>query len=256
MTYSCGVFETPDATMEEASVAKLDRICRKLGLGPGDHVLEIGTGWGGFARRAARHTGCRVTTTTISERQYEYATKLIQGDGLADRVTILDKDYRDLTGSFDHIVSIEMIEAIGAEQYDTFFRLCSDRLRPGGRMVLQAITIRDELFDAARLTVDFIRRYIFPGSCIPSVGAMRESISRVTDLEIDEIDDITEHYPPTLRAWRDALRHHADAAHELGYDDAFLRMWDFYFCYCEGGFAERRIGDIQMTLRKPEGGRA
>lgn len=251
MTYSCGIFETPHATLEQASVAKLERVCRQLGLGPDDHVLEIGTGWGSFALHAARSTGCRVTTTTISRQQFDRATARVREAGLQDRVTVLDLDYRDLTGCFDHVVSIEMIEAVGADHYDSFFRVCSGRLRPGGRMVLQAITIRDELFEKARRTVDFIRRYIFPGSCLPSLGVLREAISGATDLEITGVDDITQHYPPTLRAWRDGLLRRTSEAGRLGYDEAFLRMWEFYFCYCEGGFAEGRIGDVQMTLTKP-----
>jgi cyclopropane-fatty-acyl-phospholipid synthase len=247
MTYSCGVFEGSEATLADASRAKLERICRELDLNPGDHVLEIGTGWGSFALHAAAHYGVQVTTTTISAAQRTWALERVREAGLSDRITVLDRDYRDLEGRYDRVVSIEMIEAIGAEYYETFFRILADRLRPGGRVLVQAITIEDDRFEAARRTVDFIKQHIFPGSCIPSIGALREAMAP-SGLEIERVHDITEHYPPTLRAWRANLLHHHDDIRALGYDDRFLRAWLFYLCYCEGGFMERRIGTVQMTL--------
>ncbi len=251
MMYSSGVFERADNTLEEASLAKLDRICRKLELKPGDHVLEIGTGWGGFALHAARKYGCRVTTTTISRRQYELAEQRIRAAGLADRITLLLEDYRDLGGQYDKLVSIEMIEAVGHDYYDTYFRKCSGLLKPEGMMLLQGITIADRQYEQARRSVDFIQRHIFPGSCIPSVSALTASISRASDLRLFHLDDIGPHYATTLRRWRDNFFANIDAVKALGYPDSFIRMWDFYLCYCEGGFAERAIGDVQMLLVKP-----
>lgn len=251
LTYSCGIFPTPEASLKDASEEKLDRICRRLELRPEHHVLEIGTGWGSFALHAAGRYGCRVTTTTISRNQYERARARVAAAGLQDLVTVEQRDYRDLTGVYDRLVSIEMIEAVGAQYYDTYFGVCAGRLRPGGAMMLQAITIRDELFERARRTPDFIKHVIFPGSCIPSVAAMRASIARATELQVAEIHDITEHYAPTLEAWRRNLLARADEARQLGFDDVFQRLYEFYFCYCAGGFEERRIGDVQMLLVKP-----
>ncbi len=252
LTYSCGIFEHPEASLRDASVAKLDRICRRLALRPEHHVLEIGTGWGSFALHAAGRYGCRVTTTTISANQFALARARVAEAGLADRVEVLRRDYRDLDGIYDRLVSIEMIEAVGAEYYDTFFGICSRCLRPDGAMLLQAITIRGELFERARKTVDFIKHFIFPGSCIPSVAAMRASLERATDLRVEEVHDITPHYAETLERWRRNLLARARDARALGFDDLFLRLYEFYFCYCAGGFHERRIGDVQMLLCKPE----
>jgi len=251
LMYSSAVFERPGMTLEEASVAKLDRICRKLDLRPGDHVLEIGTGWGGFALHAAGRYGCRVTTTTISRSQYELAKERIDAAGLADRVTLLTRDYRDLTGRYDKLVSIEMIEAVGHQYYDTFFRKCSELLAPEGAMLLQAITIAGQRYESARRSVDFIQRHIFPGSCIPSVDVMSGSIARVTDLNLVHLEDIGPHYATTLARWRENLFANVDRVRALGYPEDFIRMWEFYFCYCEAGFAERAIGDAQMLLAKP-----
>lgn len=251
MTYSAGIFETPSTTMRDASIAKLDRICRKLRLGPNDHVLEIGTGWGSFAIHAARHYGCRVTTTTISQEQHDLAQRRIEAAGVAPLVQVLRKDYRQLEGRFDKIVSIEMIEAVGHQYFDTFFRKCASLLRPDGQMALQAITIADQRYETARRTVDFIKREIFPGSCIPSVERLCRSVATSTDLRVTHLEDITPHYATTLQRWRDTMHHNIDAVRALGYTERFIRMWEFYLAYCEGGFAERYIGTVQMVLSKP-----
>ncbi len=252
MMYSSAIFERPGMTLEEASVAKLDRICAKLALGPKDHVLEIGTGWGGFALHAARHYGCRVTTTTISREQHDLARTRIDEAGLGGRVTLLGEDYRDLTGQFDKLVSIEMIEAVGHRYYETYFRKCSELLRPEGMMLLQAITIADQRFEAARDSVDFIQRHIFPGSCIPSVTAMATVLTKATDMRIFHLEDIGPHYATTLRHWRDNLFAARDEVRAHGYPDEFIRMWEYYLCYCEAGFDERVISDVQMLLVKPQ----
>lgn len=251
MMYSCGIFERPDATMHDASVAKNDRICRKLGLSPGDHVLEIGTGWGGFALHAAGRYGCRITTTTISRQQHEATVRRVREAGLADRVEVLLCDYRDLTGSYDKIVSIEMLEAVGSHYYDRYFGQCCRLLRPDGRMLLQFITIADQAYALHRRTVDFIKRYIFPGSCIPSLATVLDSIRRATDLRMTHLEDITPHYARTLRAWRERFFANIDRVRGLGYPESFIRMWEFYLCYCEGGFAERYLGDVQVIFSKP-----
>ncbi|MEO8003518.1 MAG: cyclopropane-fatty-acyl-phospholipid synthase family protein [Betaproteobacteria bacterium] len=252
MMYSSAIFERPGMTLEEASVAKLDRICRKLSLGPDDHVLEIGTGWGGFAMHAARNYGCRVTTTTISREQHDLARMRIDEAGLGGRITLLADDYRDLTGTFDKLVSIEMIEAVGHRYYETYFRKCSDLLRPEGMMLLQAITIADQRYESARDSVDFIQRHIFPGSCIPSVTVMSSILARSTDMRIFDLEDIGPHYATTLRHWRDNLFAAREEVKAHGYPDEFIRMWEYYLCYCEAGFDERVIGDVQMLLVKPE----
>jgi len=251
LMYSSAVFERAGMTLEEASLAKLDRICRKLDLQPQDHVLEIGTGWGGFALHAARHYGCRVTTTTISRQQHELAQERIAAAGLGDRITLLFEDYRDLAGQYDKLVSIEMIEAVGHRYYDAYFRQCSALLKPAGMMLLQAITIADQHYDAARKSVDFIQRHIFHGSCIPSVTVMNDAVARVTDMRLYHLEDIGPHYATTLRHWRENLLANLDQVRALGYPEEFIRKWEFYFCYCEGGFAERAIGDVQMLLVKP-----
>ena len=200
---------------------------------------------------AARHYGCRVTTTTISGQQYQLARERVEAAGLADRITLLREDYRDLTGRYDKLVSIEMIEAVGHRFYDTYFRKCGELLKPDGMMLLQAITIADQRYAAARDAVDFIQRYIFPGSCIPSVTVMSESIARVTDMRVFHLEDIGPHYAITLKRWRENLFANIDGVRGLGYSDEFIRMWEFYLCYCEGGFDERVIGDVQMLMVKP-----
>ncbi len=256
MAYSCGIFAREDSTLEQASVAKFDSVCRKLDLQPGQHVLEIGTGWGGLAVHAARHYGCRVTTTTISERQYAFARQRIAAAGLSDRVTLLKQDYRQLRGEFDALFSIEMIEAVGHQYLETYFAACSRLLKPTGMMLLQAITIRDQLYAQALRSVDFIKRFIFPGSFIPSVHALVDSVAASTDMKLFDLEDIGPHYARTLRTWRENLAARAAEARSQGCTDQFLRMWEYYFCYCEGGFAERQLGDAQMLLTKPDCRRA
>jgi cyclopropane-fatty-acyl-phospholipid synthase len=250
MMYSCGIFERPDATLHEASVAKLERICRTLDLGPDDHVLEIGTGWGGFAIHAAGRHGCRVTTTTISRAQHDHAVEAVRAADLEDRVTVLLEDYRDLRGRYDKIVSIEMIEAVGWEHLDTYFEVCAQRLEPDGAMLLQAIVTSDLTYRVERASVGFINAFIFPGGTLPSLAAIERSVGR-TDLRNVRLEDISGHYVPTLAAWR---RNFVAAWPELrgqGYDERFRRVWELYLAYCEAGFEERRIQDVQVVLAKP-----
>jgi len=256
MMYSAAVFERPDMTLDEAAVAKLERICHKLALRPTDHVLEIGSGWGGFAIHAASRHGCRVTTTTISREQHALARERVAAAGLADKVTVLLEDYRDLRGRYDKLVSIEMIEAVGHAFYDTFFQRCSSLLAADGLFALQAITIADQRYEQARRSVDFIQRHIFPGSCIPSVAALSASVARASDLRLFHLEDIGPHYATTLQHWRRRLRAQWPALRARGCPEQFLRLWEFYFCYCEGGFAERALGDAQMLFVKPRCRRA
>jgi len=251
MMYSSAIFELPDMTLEEAQRARLDHMCRKLDLQPGDHLLEIGTGWGGMAIHAAQHFGCRVTTTTISRQQFELARERIAAAGLDDRITLLLEDYRDLVGQYDKLVSIEMIEAVGHEYYERYFEQCGRLLKNDGLMLLQAITIADQRYDSARQSVDFIQRHIFPGGMLPSVTAMVTAITRASDLRLTHLEDIGPHYATTLRHWRDNFFRNLDAIRQLGYPEPFLRMWEFYLCYCEGGFAERATGTVHMLLAKP-----
>ncbi len=252
MMYSAAWYAGPEATLDEAAVAKLDRICRKLDLSPSDRVVEIGTGWGGFAIHAAKHYGCHVTTTTISGQQHRYAQARIDEEGLADRITLLKNDYRDLDGSFDKLVSIEMIEAVGHEYLDTFFKKCGSLLKPDGEMLLQAITIADQRYERAKTTVDYIKRYIFPGGFLPSVTAMTASMTRVSDMRTIGLEDIGLHYARTLKDWRELFFACIDEVRRQDFSDAFIRMWEFYLCYCEGAFRERAIGTVQLHAIKPE----
>ena len=256
LMYSCAIFEHAGATLDEAATAKVDRICRKLDLRAHDQLVEIGTGWGGFAIHAAKNYGCRVTTTTISRAQHDYAVKKIAAEGLADRITVLLKDYRDLSGQFDKAVSIEMIEAVGHQFVDSYFRKCGELLKPDGMMLLQAITITDREYAGALKRVDFIRKYIFPGSFIPSVTALCDSITRSSDLRLVHLEDLTPNYAETLKNWRVRMFNNIERVRALGYPEEFIRMWEFYLCYCEGGFRERYIGDVQMILTKPDCRRA
>ena len=251
MTYSCGIFQQTDSTLQEASEAKYDRICHKLQLTPGEQVVEIGTGWGGFAVHATQKYGAHITTTTISDEQYHFAEKRIKAAGLEGRITLLKQDYRDITGKFDKLVSIEMIEAVGHQYLKTFFKTCSRLLKDDGMMALQAITIGDQIFDRHKHSVDFIKRYIFPGSCIPSITAIGNAITEATDLRIVHLEDITAHYVRTLYEWRRRFFANIDKVRKLGYSDTFIRMWEYYLCYCEGGFAERYISDVQILFAKP-----
>jgi len=245
MMYSCALFDRPEMTLAQASTAKLDTICRKLALGPQDHVLEIGTGWGGFALHAAGRYGCRVTTTTISPSQHQLAYERVRCAGLGHRITVLLEDYRDLKGSYDKLVSIEMIEAIGE-----FFRRCAERLVPGGRMLLQSITIADRHYARARDDVDFIKRYIFPGCCIPAVSTLAQAIADSSDLRVVHLEDIGPHYATTLARWRANFFTNLDQVRALGYPESFCRMWEYYLSYCEAGFTERALGDVQMLLAR------
>jgi cyclopropane-fatty-acyl-phospholipid synthase len=220
-------------------------------LAPGQHLVEIGTGWGGLAIHAAQHYGCHVTTTTISREQYDLARERIDRAGLGDRITLLLEDYRDLRGEYDALVSIEMIEAVGHQYLDTYFRKCGSLLKPTGAMLLQAITIRDQYYEQALRSVDFIKRFIFPGSFIPSIQAMVDSAARVTDMKLFHLEDIGPHYARTLKLWRERFLARAQDVRAQGYPESFLRMWEFYLAYCEGGFEERQLGDVQMLLTKP-----
>ncbi len=252
MTYSCNIFEHDDATLEEAAIAKYDRICKKLRLSQKDHVLEIGTGWGGFASHAARNYGCRITTTTISQQQHDWAKERIAREGLSGRIEFLLEDYRDVTGTFDKLVSIEMVEAVGHHYLDTYFRTCSELLKDDGMMALQAITITDQAYKAHVRSPDFIKRYIFPGSLIPAITAITNAVARSTDMKLFHLEDITPHYVRTLHTWRERFFANIDGVRKLGYPESFIRMWEFYLCYCEGGFEERYIGDAQMIFTKPD----
>ena len=250
LTYSAGLFEGTERSLRDASIAKYDRICRKLGLRPEHHVVEIGSGWGGFALHAAGRYGCRVTTTTISRRQHQLATERVREAGLADRVTVLLEDYRDLRGTYDRLVSIEMIEAVGHGYLPGFFECCAALLRPDGLATIQAITIQDRYYESARREVDFIKRYIFPGSCIPAVSILTGAAAG-TDFRLMHMDDMTPDYAETLRRWRARFGERWPEIRKLGFDEPFKRMWDFYFCYCEGGFDEAVLGCVQMTFGKP-----
>ncbi len=250
MSYSCGYFANSRVSMEEASVAKMDRLCSKLGISSSDHILEIGSGWGGFAIHAAEKIGCRVTTTTVSVEQYDFVSKRVADLGISDRVTVLQEDFRRLSGQYDKLVSIEMIEAVEWRQVGTFFRKCSELLRPEGLMALQAITINDHSYDRAKSHKDYIKAFVFPGSCLPSVASIAGAVS-LTDLRIVGLEDIGPHYANTLRRWQGQVNRNRDKIKSLGYDERFLRLWDFYLSYCEAGFVERHVSDVQVVLTKP-----
>lgn len=255
MTYSSAIFERGAKTLEEAQVEKIDRACRKLSLQATDHLLEIGTGWGALAIHAARKYGCRVTTTTISEEQHRLATTRVREAGLGERVTVLQRDYRDLPGEFPHafdkLVSIEMIEAVGRANIGTYFDVCSTCLKPTGAALIQAIVIRDQYFERAAARRDFLKKYIFPGSCLLGVAAMLEAVRDRTDLRLWHLEDIGPHYATTLRMWREAFMSRLDDVRRLGFDERFIRMWEYYLAYCEGVFRARQVGDVQVLLTKP-----
>ena len=252
MMYSAAIFSPENISLEAASNKKLQVICYKLDLKSTDHVVEIGTGWGGFAIYAAKHYGCKVTTTTISQQQYDEAVLRFNAENLADKITILLNDYRDLQWKFDKLVSIEMIEAVGHQFYDVYFAKCASLLKPDGMALIQAITIADQRFESAKNSVDFIQRYIFPGSNIPSITALLASITKASDLKLVDLEDIGSHYATTLRIWRERFFANIDAVRSLGYSEEFIKMWEFYLCYCEGGFAECALGDVHLLLVKPE----
>jgi cyclopropane-fatty-acyl-phospholipid synthase len=251
MMYSCAYFPSPGASLEQAQVAKLDRICTQLRLGPGNHLLEIGTGWGGLAVHAAHGYGCRVTTTTISREQHALATQRVRDAGLEDRVTVLLEDYRDLRGSYDRLVSIEMIEAVGWQYFDDFFRRCDELLSLDGLMLLQAITIENEIYEVEKGSRSFANTHVFPGGCLPSKETIADCLARVTSMREVWVDDITAHYPLTLAAWRERFLGAWDRLRPRGYDERFRRLWDFYLSSSEAGFRERRIGDVQALFAKP-----
>lgn len=255
MTYSCAVFPDPGSSLEDGSRHKLDLICQKLDLSPRDELLEIGTGWGSLAIHAASRYRCRVVTTTISQQQFQHATAAVRAAGLEDQVTVLTSDYRDLPAllgrRFDKVVSVEMIEAVGYEFLDRYFQVCQAMTKPGGVMLLQSIVIADALYDAYRRSVDVIQRYVFPGGFLPSAADLRRRIRERTDFRIAGIDDITDHYPRTLRLWRQCLVDNWSRLRSRGYPESLLRMWEYYFCYCEGGFLEETVGDVQLLLSRP-----
>ena len=249
--YSSATFYHPDLSLEDASTAKLERICQKLHLQPDDHILEIGTGWGGFAIYAAKNYGCHITTTTISKEQYQAAQQRVIDAGVAGRVTILMEDYRDLQGRYDKLVSIEMIEAVGHHYLDTYLKQCAALLKPNGLALIQAITIEDSYYYQALKSVDFIKRYIFPGSFIPCVSAIVASAARSTDLRLINLEDQGESYALTLNHWRKRFLAALDQVRAQGYNEEFIRMWEFYLCYCEGGFKEKSISNVQLLFAKP-----
>lgn len=251
LMYSCAIFLDETESLEVAQQRRLQRICTKLDLKAGERVVEIGTGWGGFAIYAARHHGVHVTTTTISQRQHDLARERIDRAGLGDRITLLLQDYRDLKGRYDKLVSIEMIEAIGHQYLDTYFSKVSRLLEDHGAALIQAITIEDHRYQRALTDIDFIKRYIFPGSFIPSNSAMLGAVARSSDMRLTHLEDIGPSYALTLRAWRERFVAALPQVRQQGYSEAFIRMWTYYFCYCEGGFLERSIGDVHLLLSKP-----
>lgn len=251
LMYSSAVYQTPESSLNEASVYKLDTICRKLELKPDDHVLEIGTGWGGFAIHAAKHYGCHVTTTTISAEQLALAKQRVEAEGLQERITLLFDDYRDLKGQYDKLVSIEMIEAVGPQFLPSYFGQISQLLKPNGLALIQAINMPEQRYQRALKNVDFIQRHIFPGSFIPSFGAMMGAVREQTDLVLAHVEDLGFHYARTLHDWCQRFQANSQNLHQRGYDDAFQRLWHFYFAYCEAGFSERAIGVAQIVMAKP-----
>ena len=250
LAYSCAYYESADDTLEQAQIRKFDRICRKLQLGSRDHVLEIGTGWGGFAAYAAETYGCRVTTTTISRQQHEYAREVFSRSSAAERIQLLFEDYRNLRGEYDKIVSIEMFEAVGYEHYDDYFGACDRLLKPDGSMLLQTITMQEKAFHQYRKQSDWIKKHIFPGAELASVIEIQRSLARTTRMQLFHMEDIGMHYALTLHEWRRRFLEHLPEVHQLGFDDRYVRMWDYYLAYCEGGFRERYISDVQLVLSK------
>jgi cyclopropane-fatty-acyl-phospholipid synthase len=251
MLYSCGLYADENDTCEDAQHHKIQSIIEKAHLTPADHVLEIGCGWGGFAMEAARETGCRITGVTVSGEQYELARKRVLQAGLQDKITILFQDYRHVTGLFDKIVSIEMLEAVGHQYLGTFFTTCDKLLKPAGRLVIQVITIPDQSYENYRRTTDWIQKYIFPGGHLPSVTALAEIVTRRTGLLMENLEDIGLNYARTLRDWRSSFTRNMDKINALGFDEVFRRKWIYYLAMCEAGFRERAIGDIQVVFRKP-----
>jgi cyclopropane-fatty-acyl-phospholipid synthase len=252
MMYSSAVFADEKISLYEASNAKLETICQQLKLNADDHLVEIGTGWGGMAIYAAQNYGCRVTTTTISQEQFDFATQRVNDLGLNDQVTVLMQDYRKLTGRYDKLVSIEMIEAVGRQYFSEYFSRCADLLKPDGLMLIQAITIADQRYDQATKAVDFIQRYIFPGGCLPSVNIIGHHVASNTDMMIISLSDIGRDYAITLERWREQFLEKLETVRSQGFDERFIRMWEYYLCYCEGGFRERVISTAQIVMAKPD----
>ncbi len=251
LAYSSGIFASPDFSLRDASVEKFDRVCRKLDLNNDDEMIEIGTGWGGFALHAAQNYGCRITSTTISREQHAIARQRFDEAGLGSQVALLQQDYRDLHGQFDKLASIEMIEAVGHRYLDQYFKTCGKLLRPHGTMVLQAIVMPERGYRDYLNSVDFIQRYIFPGGCLPSVASMLESAGRASDLRFVHAEDFAPHYAETLRRWRRAFETHLSKIRELGYPETLIRLWNYYLCYCEAAFEERTVGVVQIQFDKP-----
>lgn len=252
MMYSAAIFHDASQSLHEASLNKLTHICERLQLQPQDHLLEIGTGWGAMAIHAAKYYGCKVTTTTLSQEQYDFACERVKAEGLQDRITLLLSDYRDLQGQYDKLVSIEMIEAVGHEYYSSYFSKCSSLLKPQGLMLIQAITISDQRYESAKRSVDFIQRYIFPGGCLPSNEVIARHVRKDTDMQIVGLEDITFDYALTLAHWRAGFLEKADQIESMGFSRSFIRMWDFYLAYCQGGFMERVIHTAQILMAKPD----
>ena len=252
MMYSAAIFPHEKASLDEAAIHKLDVICQKLELNPGDHLLEIGTGWGGLAIHAATHYGCQVTTTTISRQQFEVASDRICKSGLAEQITVLFEDYRDLQGQFDKLVSVEMIEAVGHEYYSQYFTSCASLLKKNGLMLLQAITVPDQRFQHTQQSVDFIQKYIFPGGSLPSHETIIAALKDNTDMVMVGMQEIGSDYAKTLEAWHQRFTDKLEQVRELGFDEYFIRMWDYYLRYCQGGFQERVLGTAQIMLAKPD----
>ena len=251
MAYSSGIFPQDDSSLYDASIEKFDRACRKLDLKPSDRLVEIGSGWGGMALHASRTYGCHVTTTTISQQQFDVARERIDDAEMAHRVSLLKQDYRDLTGQYDKLVSIEMIEAVGHQYLDTYFRKCSELLKPDGSFVLQAIVMPEKGYATYLKGVDFIQKYIFPGGCLPTVASILEAMGRSTDLRLVHMEDFAPHYAETLRRWNISFHQRLDDVRQLGYPEQFIRLWKYYLCYCEAVFEERRVGVVQLQFDKP-----
>ncbi|WP_070963031.1 SAM-dependent methyltransferase [Vibrio sonorensis] len=251
MLYSSGIYKSSKDSLEKAQINKMDRLCRQLNLTEKDHVIEIGTGWGGMAIHMASHYGCKVTTTTISEEQYQYAKERIHTLGLDDQITLLKQDYRKLEGQYDKLVSIEMIEAVGKAYLESYMKKCQSLLKPGGLMAIQAITIADQRYDYYSNNVDFIQKYIFPGGFLPSITALTQTATKYSDLVIQDLFDIGIDYAKTLNDWLVRFDHNIESVKQLGYDERFIRMWRYYFCYCEGGFKARSISTVHVTFRRP-----
>lgn len=251
LAYSAGIYLHENATLEQASLAKFRRICDQLELKPADHLLEIGTGWGGLAIFAARNYGCRVTTTTISHQQFLHATDWVEREGLGHLVTVVERDYRELEGSFDKLVSVEMIEAVGTAYYESYFSQCSKLLKPKGLLLIQAITIPDQRYQESLDSSDFIKRYIFPGGQLPSPSIITTHVGKYTDMQLVNVIDMTLDYARTLAHWRERFQRNLPAVRQLGFDEIFVRMWQYYLCFCEGGFRERAINTAQFLFAKP-----